>query len=84
MLFSFSNRRRAKDSIMLILDRYGEDNMTVFVQEEMVYVDIPIPTTDIGVVMHYAEQVNQDISDVLSLDDVTELYKGHGIKKFRI
>lgn len=85
MLYRFSNRRRAKDTILLILDEYKPDGMVVFVQDEMVIVDPgkSIPDDDIPVVMHYAEAV-PDVDYDMSLDKITELYRGQGLGKFRV
>lgn len=86
MLYVFTNRRRAKDSIMLIADKYGVDDMTVFVMESLVYVDIgdSISPQDIGLIMHYAEPCQGKLEDTLRMEDVEELYKNVGIRKFRI
>lgn len=83
-LFVFSNRRRAKDSIMLIAERYGTDGTTVFVRESLVYVDIGDSIPDIATIMHYAQACTQPIEDLLKLEEVEELYKNQGIKKFRV
>lgn len=85
-LFYFTNRRRAKDSIMLIADKYGTDSMTVFVRNENVYIAFNgnVPHDDIDILMHYAEQCQENIEEVLKLEEITELYKGNGIKKFRV
>lgn len=84
MLYVFTNRRRAKDSIMLVADKYGTDDVTVFVKESLVYVDIGKPLTDVSVIMHYANLCNGSIEDFLKLEDVEELYKDRGIYKFRV
>ena len=84
MIHSFSNRRRAKDTIMLVLDKYGEDKITVFIQEDMVFIDDGdvIPSDDIDILMHYATKVDESTID-MSLDNITELYRGNGLAKFR-
>ena len=84
MLYVFSNRRRAKDSIMLIADLYGTDDVTVFVREELVYVDIDNTIPDLGTVMHYAELCQGKLEDFLKLEELEELYKNEGIRKFRV
>lgn len=85
-LYSFTNRRRAKDAIMQVLDLYGSDGVTVFVAEGSVYVDLPknIPDADAALVMHFGEVEVKGIDTVLDLDKITELYKGNGIHKFRV
>ena len=87
MLYCFTNRRRAKDSIMLLVDEYGTDDVTVFVRESLVYVDVGDKATtipDLTTIMHYAELCQGNLEDFLKLEDVEELYKGEGIKKFRV
>lgn len=84
MLYTFTNRRRAKDSIMLIADKFGTDDVTVFVREGLVYVDITNNIPDLSLIMHYAEPCQGGIENFLRLDEVEELYKGDGIKKFRV
>lgn len=83
MLYCFANRRRAKDTIMLIANRYGVDDMTVFVKESLVYVDIGNNIPDVGLIMHYAELCQGGIENFLKLEDMEELYKDRGILKFR-
>ena len=83
-LYVFTNRRRAKDSIMLIAERYGTDDVTVFVREGLVYVDITNAIPDINLVMHFAEPCQGGIESFLKLEEIEELYKDEGIKKFRV
>jgi len=85
-LYSFSNRRRAKDTIMLIADKFGTNDMMVFVRESMVYIQFNgnISQDDIDLLMHYAEPCQKNIEGVLNLDEITELYRGIGIMKFRV
>ena len=83
-LYCFTNRRRAKDSIMLIANRYGTDDITVFVREGLVYVDISNTIPDLGLIMHYAELCQGGIESFLKLEVVEELYKDEGIRKFRV
>lgn len=88
-LYCFTNRRRAKDSIMLIADKYGVDEVTVFIREELVYVNIGDVNGDVervgfNLVMHYAELCTGKLEDFLRLDEITELYKDEGIRKFRV
>jgi len=87
MLYVFTNRRRAKDVIMLLADKYDTEDMTVFVREGLVYVDIGdtfnvIP--DLGTIMHYAELCQGQVEDFLKLEEIEELYKDNGIRKFRV
>lgn len=84
MLFVFTNRRRAKDAIMLVVDRFGTEDMTVFVREGLVYVDITDTVPDINVIMHYAEPCQGGLEDFLKLEEIEELYKDEGIRKFRV
>jgi len=84
MLYTYTNRRRAKDAIMLIADKFGTDDICVFVREGLVYVDITDSIPDMNLIMHYAELCQGKIEDFLRLDEVEELYKGDGIKKFRV
>lgn len=84
MLYCFTNRRRAKDTILLIADKYGVEDMTVFVREGLVYVDISDTIPDLGVIMHYAELCQGKLEDFLKLDETTEIYKNEGILKFRV
>ena len=84
MLYCFTNRRRAKDTVMLIADKFGTEDMTVFVREELVYVDVSNTIPDLGTIMHYAEPCQGGLEDFLKLEEVEELYKGDGIRKFRV
>jgi len=83
-LYVFANRRRSKDSIMLIANRYNTDDVTVFVREGLVYVDIGNSIPDIATIMHYAVTCTQPLEDLLKLEEITELYKDDGITKFRV
>lgn len=84
-LYIFTNRRRAKDTILLIAQKYGTNGMTVFIREGNVYVAVNgnIPKDDIDILMHYAETCDKKIEAVLNLEEITELYKGIGIERFR-
>lgn len=84
MLYCFTNRRRAKDSIMLIADKYTTEDITIFVREGLVYVDIGDTIPDLGLIMHYAELCQGKLEDFLRLDELEELYKDRGILKFRV
>lgn len=85
MLYCFTNRRRAKDAIMVIADRYGTEDTTVFVREGLVYVDVSDTYTDVvSLIMHYAEPCQGGLENFLKLEEVEELYKGDGIRKFRV
>lgn len=84
MLYVFTNRRRAKDSIMLVADKYGVSDMTVFVREGLVYVDISDSIPDLGLIMHYAELCQGKVENFLKLEEIEELYKDEGIRKFRV
>lgn len=82
-LYCFTNRRRAKDSILLLAYKYGTDDMTVFVRDELVYVDIGNSIPDLATVMYYAELCQGKLEDFLKLEELEELYKDRGILKFR-
>ena len=84
MLYCFTNRRRAKDTIMLIVDRYGVEEMTVFVRETLVYVEVADAVPDLKTIMHYAELCQGKVEDFLRLEEIEELYKDEGIRKFRV
>jgi len=84
MLYVFTNRRRAKDTIMLLADRYGVEDVTVFVREGLVYVDISNNIPDINLVMHYAEPCQGGLEEFLRLEELEELYRDEGIRKFKV
>jgi hypothetical protein len=84
MLYVFTNRRRAKDSIMLIADKFGTDGTTVFVREGLVYVDADDAIPDVGLILHYAEPCQGGVENFLVLDEIEELYRCDGIRKFRV
>ena len=83
-LYCFTNRRRAKDTIMLLNDRYESDDLLVFVKEGLVYVNVPDNIPDLDTIMHYAELCSGSVENFLKLEDIEELYKGRGISKFRV
>lgn len=82
-LYEFTNRRRAKDAITVITDKYGYAGLTVFVRDGLIYVDVSAIHDDISTIMHYAVD-GGNIGDTLVMDEITELYKGIGIRKFRM
>jgi len=84
MLYCFTNRRRAKDAIMLLADKFGTEDTTVFVREGLVYVDVTDTTPDLNLIMHYAEPCQGGLENFLKLEEVEELYKSDGIRKFRV
>ena len=83
-LYTFTNRRRAKDAIMHVADTCGTDEVFVFVREGLVYVhfyDVPV---DILTIMHYAQLCTVGVENFLRLDEVEEYYRGDGVRKFRV
>lgn len=83
-LYCFTNRRRAKDTIMLLCDKYSVDDITVFVREGLVYVDVGDTVPDLDTIMHYAELCQGKMEDFLKLEELEELYKDEGIRRFRV
>lgn len=90
--YYFTNRRRAKDAVMLLVDEHATDGLTVFISEGVVYLDFdPVHvagnlTDSLGVVLHYAETSSQSLSDIFTQhpEKITELYRGEGLIKFRV
>ena len=86
MLYCFTNRRRAKDTIMLLAEKYDVEDVTVFVREGLVYINVDNTLNiiqDLGTIMHYAELCQGKLEDFLKLEEIEELYKDSGIRKFR-
>jgi len=69
---------------MLLADKYDTENMTVFVREGLVYVDVGDTVPDLDTIMHYAELCQGKVEDFLKLEEIEELYCGDGIRKFRV
>jgi len=89
MMYSFTNRRRAKDAIMLICDQYPEDtgSVTAFVQSGVIYVDTAdMVWLDKSTIFHYAEPVSgqRKLTDVFDITEVIEVYRGDGLRRFRV
>jgi uncharacterized membrane protein len=82
-LYEFTNRRRAKDAITTLTDKYGYNGLTVYVHDGLIYVDVTGIHDDITTIMHFAVD-GGNIGDSLNMDEITELYKGIGIRKFRM
>lgn len=87
MLYKFTNRRRAKDTVMLICDRYPDDidKVMAFVQQGMVYVGFDgVDWNDVDTIMHYGELSNKSIDVIFDLTTVIEAYRGEGLRHFRV
>lgn len=88
MLFSYTNRRRAKDAAMLICDQYSNDtdNVTVFIMSGVIYIDTDgCNWADIKTIFHYGSFVpNRNLSDVFEISQATEVYRGEGLRHFRV
>lgn len=90
MIYSFTNRRRAKDAIMLLADKYGLDEsgkIAVYIKDGMVYVGIDDGSKihDLDAIMHYAIITNiESERDFFAGGHVGEVYRGMGIRKFRV
>ncbi len=88
--YYFTNRRRAKDVIMLFRDENATDGLIVFVRAGLVYLRVDeksIPTKieqQLDAILHYAELDDKPIEDLLQLDQITELYQKDGIARFRV
>ncbi len=85
--YYFTNRRRAKDAIMTILDIHGSNDLMVFVRDSVVYVDFKNSTelpADISAILHYAVQATESIEKLLQLDEISEVYRDEGLIKFRV
>ena len=83
MFRMFANRRRAKDTILTIIERYGVEGMTVFVRDEMVYISAP-DKPDMKAIMHFGSPLPVNPEDLLRWEKVTEYYREEGVWKFRV
>ena len=83
-LYIFTNRRRAKDAIMILAEKASVDDITIFVRDGLVYVNVDADVPNLGVIMHYAQICPDEIEKFLKLEEITELYRGDGILKFRV
>ena len=61
MIWAFSNRRRAKEAVTVIRERYGEQGLAVLVTSDMVYIEVANPPANIDPVMHFG-LISQHIS----------------------
>lgn len=84
MLYAFTNRRRAKDAIMIIRETKGDQGISILVKEGLVYIEVDPSFPALTSVMHFSELcLVSDIHDLLD-DKVEEYYHNRGIAKFRV
>jgi hypothetical protein len=81
-LYQYTNRRRAKDDVLHLVNTRGDDDITIFVQQGMVYVETGTYVNS-DQIMYWGNRMNQGIDEVRDLEEVTELYHGSGINRFR-
>lgn len=83
MIWSFSNRRRAKEAVTVIRERYGFDDMAIMVTSDMVYVEVHNVPAGIDPVMHFGTIcLENDLTELQC--DTQEVYRGEGTAKFRL
>jgi len=88
--YFFTNRRRAKDAVMLLVDEKQHDGLTVFVSNSIIYLDFDpavlqgLLKDQLPTILHYAVAETRPIEQLLQLDHITELYRGDGLAKFRV
>ena len=85
MVWAFSNRRRAKEAVTVIRERYGAQGLAVLVTSDMVYVEVENPPPNIDPIMHFGI-ISQytSLEDILAQAQVQEVYYGEGTAKFRL
>ena len=85
MIWGFSNRRRAKEAVTVIRERYGTQGLAVMVTSDMVYVEMINPPANIDPVMHFGI-ISQyaNLRELPAHTQVEEVYHGEGTTKFRL
>ena len=74
----YTNRRRAKDSILAYAERHGVDGIQVVVSEDgMVYVEVPDGDEAL---FHFGLPTLVD----LEMAKVSEIYKGEAARRFKV
>ena len=88
--FSFTNRRRAKDSVMVLADKRQTAGVIVFCRDGLVYLNFNENVigdelkSQLDTLLHFAEESTESIEELLQLDRITELYRGDGVVKFKV
>lgn len=75
----FTNRRRAKDALIIYQEHYGDEGVSVLVtQDGMVYIQVPDqPGNDF--IFHFGELALMD-----KIVHLVEEYHGESARKFRV
>ena len=85
MIRMFTNRRRAKDALQVIDEKFDLESVTVFVMAGEVYIHVEVEHPDMDTILHFgAIPCTQEISLLLNMEHVTELYKGEEARRFRV
>jgi len=85
-IYVFSNRRRAKDSVLAASEIIGNKPLQVMVKDEMVYACITqdMEADDVSMLMHYGVLVQVSWQELLVDQKATEIYRHDGIRRFRV
>ncbi len=86
MIYEYSNRRRAKDAIITLLDCGHEDDTQVAVLDGNIYIDVCIISDEVPTIMHFGMPVSNParLAQVADINKVTEVYKGASLRKFKV
>jgi len=85
MIYSFTNRRRGKDAIIAVLDRYGTDGIIVFVNDGVLYVYDALDRPGMEPFMYFAHKhIDGTMEQFFVMEQVTEMYRGDGIIRLRV
>lgn len=82
MVRMFTNRRRAKDALQVIDEKYGlgETSTVVFVMDGEVYIQTN-ERPDTAAILHFGAVVG---AMSLDMERTTELYRGEEARRFRV
>jgi len=89
MVYAFTNRRRAKDALLAVTEQKGDEGITILVREGMIYIGIYQGFPELSGIMHFGEPCIVTIDELMvrchDVDsNVTELYRGAGLSRFRV
>lgn len=79
----FSNRRRAREALLIIGEKYGYEDAWALVRDGLVYVFAP-DAPDMETILFFGVAIPDSPEMVKSWENVEEFYQGEAIRKFSL
>jgi hypothetical protein len=82
VIYSYTNRRRAKDAIMAVCEIYTVEEVCILCKNGLTYVELQCDHPEI---MHFGEPcIETSLTQLFDWSQVQEYYAGIGVVRFKV